>query len=46
MTSQIAGKLLDEFRGTPKKKKKLLTIFSHTMIHSSKPLSERPRENE
>jgi hypothetical protein len=47
MTSQIAGKLLDEFRGTQKKKKKkLLTIFSHTMIHSSKPLSERPRENE
>jgi hypothetical protein len=30
----------------PKINKNLLTIFSHTMIHSSKPLSERPRENE
>jgi putative heme iron utilization protein len=35
MNSQIAGKLLDEFKGTPKKK------FAHNIfnIHSSKPLS-------
>jgi hypothetical protein len=29
MTSQIAGKLLDEFRGTQKKKKIAHNIFTH-----------------